>query len=355
MKMLQSRCHVVLFLLTLFSAPHDAAEAGPFSEIVVIGDSESDAGNVFDLSGDTYPPSPPYWEGRFSNGPTWIGYLAPLLGVPVPTASRTGGENYAYGYAQTGQGSTVVSKPDGAIYADFPGEFEVPNLGAQIDSYLSDGGQPDATTLFVVFGGYNDIERGLGDPVIMTSNMSEHILTLSNAGGRNFLVPNLLEGSSNVGQRRRQFNQLLSAELEVLEGDYEINVFRLDIAGLWQQVSSNPASFGITSRYGRALNTDTGNVVPNPDEYLWWDDFYHQTTRHHEIRAQAAYDLILSEVPEPSTFILLGMGAVGLRWPLAWRRKRRIAAVCNCLDVCGCMVFRTGVRAQLPGHRRNGR
>jgi phospholipase/lecithinase/hemolysin len=43
-----------------------------FSEIVVFGDSESDAGNVFELSGDTYPASPPYWQGRFSNGPVWV-------------------------------------------------------------------------------------------------------------------------------------------------------------------------------------------------------------------------------------------------------------------------------------------
>lgn len=65
---------------------------------------------------------------------------------------------------------------------------------------------------------------------------------------------------------------------------------------LLQQVVDDPASYGITNLWDIALNPNTGIVVPNPDEYLWWDEIYHQTTRHHEIRAQAAYELIISEI-----------------------------------------------------------
>ncbi|NEP43369.1 MAG: hypothetical protein F6K35_30750, partial [Okeania sp. SIO2H7] len=40
-----------------------------FSDIYLFGDSFVDIGNAFSLSGGTIPPSPPYFEGRFSNGP----------------------------------------------------------------------------------------------------------------------------------------------------------------------------------------------------------------------------------------------------------------------------------------------
>lgn len=60
-----------------------AAQAGsmPFSRIVAFGDSLSDIGNFYRLTGGVLPP-PPYDNGRFSNGPLWIEYLADDLGMP---------------------------------------------------------------------------------------------------------------------------------------------------------------------------------------------------------------------------------------------------------------------------------
>jgi len=52
----------------------------------------SDVDNVFDATG--IPPSPPYFQGRASNGPVWVEYLANNLG----TAST----NLAFGGATTG-------------------------------------------------------------------------------------------------------------------------------------------------------------------------------------------------------------------------------------------------------------
>lgn len=52
--------------------------AGEIQRLIVFGDSLSDTGNVFQFSGNTRPPSPPYggltandespFPGRFSNG-----------------------------------------------------------------------------------------------------------------------------------------------------------------------------------------------------------------------------------------------------------------------------------------------
>ena len=51
--------------LVLGSAAQANGQA-PFDELIVFGDSLSDTGNVFISFGA--PPSPPYFNGRFSNG-----------------------------------------------------------------------------------------------------------------------------------------------------------------------------------------------------------------------------------------------------------------------------------------------
>ncbi|MBI3393045.1 MAG: hypothetical protein HY039_07635 [Nitrospirae bacterium] len=67
---------VVLFFL-LGSAP---AFAVSYNQIFVFGDSLSDDGNAYVLTGGLNPPSPPYAQ-RFSNGPVAVEYLAAWMGV----------------------------------------------------------------------------------------------------------------------------------------------------------------------------------------------------------------------------------------------------------------------------------
>lgn len=57
----------------------------------VFGDSTCDNGNTWRLSNFTYPPSDYFYKGRFSNGPTWVEYLADFCHIKDI--------NYAYGGA----------------------------------------------------------------------------------------------------------------------------------------------------------------------------------------------------------------------------------------------------------------
>jgi GDSL-like Lipase/Acylhydrolase len=47
-----------------------------FDQLVVFGDSLSDTGNLSKGLGGQFPPSPPFFNGRFSDGPLWLEYLA---------------------------------------------------------------------------------------------------------------------------------------------------------------------------------------------------------------------------------------------------------------------------------------
>ena len=77
------------------------ATAATFSQIYVFGDSLSDTGNSLKATG--IPPSPPYFQGRSSNGPVWSEYLADDLGLTPQQQT-----NYAFGGANSGSDNTLV-------------------------------------------------------------------------------------------------------------------------------------------------------------------------------------------------------------------------------------------------------
>src|SRR5690242_16448431 len=77
------------------------AFTAPLKNIVIFGDSLSDTGNIYKKYFESIPSSPPYFKGRYSNGPVWVEYLANLY-FPNNGASHL--LNYAYG------GSQVVSE-----------------------------------------------------------------------------------------------------------------------------------------------------------------------------------------------------------------------------------------------------
>src|SRR5262249_11534591 len=119
---MQFTCALAAASLMVLSFGNGAAKAGPFTSLVVFGDSLSDVGNVFLATGGLTPPSPPYAPGRFSNGPIWIDDLAAGLGLASPNpALLPGGTDFAFGGAESGSGFTAAG---------------VPNLETQVGAYL---------------------------------------------------------------------------------------------------------------------------------------------------------------------------------------------------------------------------
>ena len=78
---------LLAYVLAAVLAPA-LAFGGPITSLIVVGDSLSDDGNAFILTGGTFPP-PPY-DQNASNGPVAVDYLASQLGVPL-TPSASGG------------------------------------------------------------------------------------------------------------------------------------------------------------------------------------------------------------------------------------------------------------------------
>lgn len=275
----------------------------PFKEIIVFGASLSDNGNAFILSGGLAA-APPYFAGRFSNGPLWIEHLAGRLHLghttekkPVPAPSDAGGTNYAAGGAETGSGFSSACLGVGQT------KRCTPNVGLQIELFFEDGRTLDGDELIVIQGGGND-----SSAVTAARNMGENIATLAAAGGEVFLVPTLHRLSQNPGVSTdvssdvfvAAFNEGLAEELDAVEAVFDITIFRLDLLGLTDAMIEGPADFDLTNvtdpacpacGFGIPQPGAGDTVVPNPDEYLYWDGF-HYTRVVHEIFGNAAADLV---------------------------------------------------------------
>ncbi|MBE9212788.1 phytase [Plectonema cf. radiosum LEGE 06105] len=287
---------------TVVQASQEQAELEqvPFSDFIAFGDSTTDVGNIFLSTGGTFPASPPYFNGRLSNGLLVPEILAEEIGLSASTPFLGGGTNYAFGGAELGAG-------DG-------GE---PSVGEQINFYLG-ADAPTATDLFFISAGSNSIVPDLdATPAEIIENIPEiedivadltgHITTLANAGAENFIISNLpsfgdtplitSQGVSNqVNSAVIEFNNLLDTELDQLEDELGINITELDVASEIAKIRANPSQFGFTNTDTPAFNSTTGAVVPNPNEYFWWDDF-HPTATVYSLIAQGLID----DIPQATT------------------------------------------------------
>lgn len=295
----------------ILAATAQVTAQGLFDELVVFGDSSSDNGNDNLLTHGLVVP-PPYWGGRFSNGPLWVERLAERLGLghpterhPVPAPSEAGGTCYAYGGARAGSGfnTDACAVIDGALTC-------VPNIGLQIEYFFEDGRTLDGDELIVVQGGANNAFQA----ELAARAIGDHIDTLAAAGGRFFLVPNLdrlgpYPGTSPDPAWDRfafRFNAELEAELAALEEVFDITIIRLDWLGLLDAIIADLATFGLANVTDPAC-PDCGEglpapgaedtVVPNPEEYLFWDDF-HWTAVVHAIVGDVAADVVEAAVLE---------------------------------------------------------
>jgi len=233
--------------------------------------------------------------------------LATQLGLSAPTPNRSDGTNYAWGGSRTGDGF------DSNEFGQFP------RLGAQVDQHLADN-TLDGNELVVIFIGHNDFgwggESDASKPVV---NIRNEITSLVDAGGQHFLVPNLhplghLPGyrggdrEDSLNALTGEFNDLIATELDSLSQSSGSTIYEVDFFGLVQEAIADPAQFGLTNVTGQALNS--GNPVPNADEYMYWDGDHFSTAFYGVMANQAA-----AAVPEPHSSVITfcGLGILMMR------------------------------------------
>lgn len=172
------------------------------------------------------------------------------------------------------------------------------------------------------------------------SNLTNAITSLADAGAKNIAVFNLpdlgqipvsiAQGdqiSTGLTQITQGHNTALDQALDVLSANSDVNIIRVDINSLFNEVASNPGEFGFTQDPNvPCLIGVIGNftsVCDNPNEFISFDGF-HPTSRSHRLVANEVLSAINHKtVPESSTVLsTIAVGAIGTAGVLKRKRKK---------------------------------
>jgi len=255
-----------------------------YSNIIFFGDSLSDMGNSFNQWGT--PDSPPYWNGRFSNGEVWAEQFGRWNGLILNPGRGTGsGNNRAYGGAHSGDGNYL---------------FVIPNVGKQVDDFLQNH-QINSNELVVIFCGGNDfVHSDETDTQTVVDNIESHIDQLSDAGATEFLIPELpgLDAAPRVHEERDaagvkafherllDFNARLHSMLDSKVNSTNLTIHRGLTWEVFDSVLNNPNYYGITNTTAPACDhegytCDDGDwIAPNAEEFVFFDKMHPTLTIH---------------------------------------------------------------------------
>lgn len=336
--------------------PSKVADAEPepssdrvFDRIYIFGDSLSDSGNIFRATGAVQayqeifsldlpvtPASPPYFEGRFTNGLTWADNLAADLGLELtpstelslldedlPIASSVTVADETLTVSPFFNGATTTNSVNfafgGAQLGEFgAGEFgdAIPGVSTQVDFFLKDQQQAnqsaDPDALYVIWGGANDYQTVAdADPQAVVKDLETAVEDLYEIGARNFLIADLPDlgqtpratsatapvDSSTLTDLTSQHNSLLASTVSDLDNSLaDAELITLPVNQLFEEILANPKEYGLTNTSESFLDPDT--LTPNgkaSDEYLFWDSIHPTATVHEAVGDLATETLLLNQ------------------------------------------------------------
>jgi thermolabile hemolysin len=274
------KAFLILLLIGLFASNGFAAS---FDEIVIFGDSLSDNGNLVFIENQPEPDPELYFQGRFSNGPVWVEYLADPQRLNTPLTDR------AIGGAQSG----------GFI-----------GLNVQVPAYIETADSPSPNALFIIWIGGNDFLNGDGDAQAAVANIKDAMDRLSEFGALTMLILNLPDlgaipatiGSPEAPQATafsNDFNAGLANMLDSFRAEHpEIMVFEFDVFIFSMAVKNDPTAYGFVNVTDPSPNFEVPNNFDGAG-YVFWDE-RHPTTSMHSLIADQVFTLLNEQAQPPA-------------------------------------------------------
>ncbi len=308
-------CAAILLALT----GNARAGADDYNRVVSFGDSLSDNGNLdaavtFELAGLLgFLSGSGYFDGRFSNGPTFAELLAGNadfangessqasfygLGFIFNPATVEGSVNLAAGGATT---------EGGELFDIFGQPVGIPSVERQIEDFTDNGGEFSTNDLVTVLAGANDIfnaDLDAGAAASAADTQKRNLSALIEAKASTIVIanlPNLGATPSFSGLDDRfdanedtaiaglvatdTFNSQLATDVEELAANSpDVNLVEADLQGFLDIVIESPEAFGFTN-VTQACSFSDGTICSNPDEFLFFDSV-HPTAAAHAFLAQ---------------------------------------------------------------------
>jgi outer membrane lipase/esterase len=285
------------------------ASAQNFDSFYIFGDSLVDTGNLFRLTRTQIPPSPPYFNGRFSNGPIWVDVLGSQLGISTDATT-----NFGFGGATTGTFNALSP----LVGFNLPGA-----LSSQLNTFTTLPINPSSNALYVLWAGANDYlvlppQLRATDATSAVNNLSNAVTALTAKGARNIIVVNLPDLGKTPQERVQptapsistlvnSHNSKLTTALQELSQNRNLNIIPIDAYALLNEAIATPARYGLTNVTESCFNQTTGTLCSNPNQYLFWDGI-HPTAAGHKIIAEFALAVLTSpQSVAPQGDIALGV------------------------------------------------
>ena len=269
------------------AAPQRASVSPPITRLVVLGDSNVDNGNLLRMTKNEVPPSP-NWQGRNSNGPNVVEYLAKSLNASL--------EDYAVSGADTGSGNVVAKISPAHAYVERSG------VAVQLQDLVARNARFGSSDLVVLWAGSNDIfgakraERLALDQRIATAaaNIEAAIVKLNGMGAQRFVVANRTPrealGTEN-DQNGVDLNIAVSAAVAQARSKTGADVRLFDAYSSIADMMKNPAKYGFKEPNALCWNVPVcandslEKGLPVGSTYVNWDAA-HKTTRVHQLMAE---------------------------------------------------------------------
>ncbi|MGK7887972.1 MAG: SGNH/GDSL hydrolase family protein, partial [Leptolyngbyaceae cyanobacterium] len=274
-------------------------------DLFVFGDSLSDISEFFTLTQGIFPPSPPYFNGRFANGPVTVDQLAEQLGI-----NHTEATNFALAGALTDRTNSN---------SDLVPTLELGGLLDQIDQFSSQAGAlgGDARDLYFIWAGANNILGLIANPVddplavvnqaaldiasavssLVATGAETMIVALSPNVGRLplSLEANVLESFTSLTMA---FNTALTNTLTSLEATLAgTNIVLVDLFATSEAIAQDPTEFGFTNITVPYLSLEATPPTPDPDSFFFWDSV-HPTTASHRLFTETTYDSLITQMTD---------------------------------------------------------
>lgn len=292
-----------------------SAMATSLNQFVVFGDSLSDNGNLYEYMKHQLPLSPPYYQGRFSNGPVWIEHLVSSYYRSDASSPSSHMLNYAFG------GSGVAEEDEDESYDD-----AMLTLASQVDSYLlAHENQARDSSLYIIWTGANNylalpdeiesevrfVVRGIRrNAEKLVKQGAKHIMLIGLPDLGRIPMASEFEATGELSQLALTHNAMLEAEVKKLQADYpEVQWVFFPVNTMFNDALDYPEHYGFTNTTGTC--NETLESIPSPqsvlsmaarikpravhsstcDEYLFFDPV-HPTARGHEFIGLEARKLL---------------------------------------------------------------
>ena len=267
-------------------------------------------GTISIASKGAVPVSPPYSDGRFTNGNVWVQDLASDLHLPAVKPSLAGGTDYAYGGANTGPTAVQPLNPT--------------DLPFQLAQFVANVPDPSPNALYTVWAGSNDVldianssetakqqdmnvQQAVRNETAVIDGLIAH-------GAKDLVVmdvPNLgetpyekaLPTAARSSVLAQEFNTDLGAALRKIMATHVASIDYVNTYGLLDAAIANPAAYGFTNVTqplwtGNYTDSSSGTLAATgaaQNGYLFFDQL-HPTATGHALLASAVTQTLTGTV-----------------------------------------------------------